>query len=372
MNYNLDLLALATSCLALFFIVRAKRSFFLDSGFFIAVATIGFIAYLAEAIVSDLFDLPVSIPVNTLLIAIMGSAIGVASYLLKDSDEKITGGISQLRRFVSKPPLAFLVFLATIWIWAAIALIFQPWTLNEVSSGGPIFYYSYSAWFIAASALLLASFIGLPVVSFYRQSSRVREKAASQSMRIISGCWTVFGISLFLEIAEGGFMLPLSQSLGFMVDALLFVFISFALREPTVLARIISASEAVSQVVGLHSGEDTIVLYNTESDRRRLVETFVRDGLAAGGNIVCRVTKSEVPFYRAILKAPDLVDTNLGKPKVEIQTIETIASDFHDITATDRVLTDRRELVDLDELGLERSKEIIEYINTLESKTAGS
>ena len=372
MNYNLDLLAIGTSCLALYFIVRAKRTFFLDSGFFIAVATIGFIAYLTEATVSDFFNLPVSIPINIFLVAIMASSIGVASYLLKDSDEKTISGIGQLKRFISKPPMAFIAFLATIWIWSITALVFQPWTLNEVSSGDHIFYYSYSAWFLAASALLLASFIGLPVFSFFSQSSRVREKAASQSMKIISVCWTMFGISLFLQIAEGGFLLPLSQSLGFIIDSLLFVLISFALREPTVLARIITASEAVSQVVGLHSGEDTIVLYNTESDRRKLVETFVKDGLATGQNIICRVTKSEVPFYRAILKDPDLAGTTVGKPEVEIKAIEATSSASQDLTPESRLSMDRRELVDLDELGLERSKEIIEYVNTLDSKTVNA
>jgi hypothetical protein len=372
LNYNLDLLAIGTSCLALYYIVRAKRTFFLDSGFFIAVATVGFIAYLAEATVSSLANLPVSIPINTLLVAIMGSSIGVASYLLKDSDERTISGISQLRTFFSKPPMGFIAFLATIWLWTILALEFQPWTLNEANAGDHIFYYSYSAWFVVASALLLASFIGLPVFSFYRQSSKVQEKAASQSMKIISVCWTMFGISLFFQIAEGGVLLPLSQSLGFIMDSLLFVLISFALREPTVLARIITAREAVSQVVSLHSGEDTIVLYNTESDRKKLVERFVKDGLASGQTIICRVTKSEVPFYRAILKSPDLAGTTVGKPEVEIKAIETASSDFQDLTPESRLSIDRRELVDLDELGLERSKEIIEYVNNLDSKTVNT
>jgi len=370
LNYNVDLLALATSCLALYFIIRAKKTYFLDSGFFIGVATIGFIAYLANATFSDIFGIPVSALVDTLLISIMGVSIGMASYLLKNADEKTPGGISELKRFASKPPMSFFIYLATFGTWTSVALIFQPWTLNQTSASGIIYYYSYQTWFVGASALLLASFIGLPVASFYRQSNRVQERAASQSMKIISLCWTLFGVSLFLQIAEGGFFLPTSQSLGFVVDSLLFVLISFALREPTILARIITARETVSQVVSSHSDVDTIVLYNTESDRKRLVETFVNDGLSTGQNVVCRVTKSEVPFYRAILKSSDLAKT--GKQDVTIEPIEAAPSRINDAVRPTLPSAELRELVDLDELGLERSKEIIEYITELDGGIGNS
>jgi hypothetical protein len=370
LNYSLDLLALATSCLALYFIIRAKRTYFLDSSFFIGVATIGFIAYLANAAFSDISGTPVSALVDTLLISTMAGSIGMASYLLKNADEKTPSGISELRGFVSKPPLSFFVYLAAVGTWTAVALIFQPWTLNQTSASGVIYYYSYQTWFVGASAVLLAAFIGLPVASFYRQSNRVRERAASQSIQIISISWTMFGVSLFLQIAEGGLFLPTSQSLGFVLDSLLFVLIAFALREPTILARIITAGETVSQVVSSHSEVDTIVLYNTESDRKKLVETFVNDGLSTGQNVVCRVTKSEIPFYRAILQSSDI--TRTGKQDVTIEPIEAAQTHINDPVQPSLPSADVRELVDLDELGLERSKEIIEYINGLDGRISDS
>ncbi len=322
MSYIPDLLALMASCLALYFIVRTKKTYFLDSGFFMGVATVGFTVYLAETTVSDIIGRPVSALADTLLTSIMAISIGIASYLLKNSDQKTPGGISELKRFISRPPLQFLAYAIAVCAWTAAALISQPWTLNQTTAGGTIFYYTYQLWFVAASALLLVSYIGLPVVSFYRQSRMVREKTASLSIKIISMCWATFGVSLFFQIAAGGFLLPESQSIGFVADSLLFVLIAFALREPTILARIITSGEIVSQVVSSHSEVDAIVLYNTESDRRKLVETFVMDGLSTGQDVVCRVTKSEVPFYRAVLKSSDLPDASASRRRVTILPIE--------------------------------------------------
>ena len=359
MSYIPDLLALMASCLALYFIVRTKKTYFLDSGFFMGVATVGFTVYLAETTVSDIIGRPVSALADTLLTSIMAVSIGIASYLLKNSDQKTPGGISELKRFISRPPLQFLAYAIAVCAWTAAALISQPWTLNQTTAGGTIFYYTYQLWFVAASALLLVSYIGLPVVSFYRQSRMVREKTASLSIKIISICWATFGVSLFFQIAAGGFLLPESQSIGFVADSLLFVLIAFALREPTILARIITSGEIVSQVVSSHSEVDAIVLYNTESDRRKLVETFVMDGLSTGQDVVCRVTKSEVPFYRAVLKSSDLPDASASRRRVTILPIEfapALSSNVYDQSDLSR---NRRELVDLDDLSLERTQEII-------------
>ena len=358
MSYLPDFLALMASCLALYFIIRTKKTYFLDSGFFMGVATVGFTVYLTEATISDIIGRPVSALADTLLTSVMAISIGIASYLLKNSDQKTPGGISELKRFISRPPLQFLAYAIVVCGWTVAALISQPWTLNETTAEGTIFYYTYQLWFVAASALLLVSYIGLPVVSFYRQSRMVREKTASLSIKIISMCWATFGVSLFFQIAAGGFLLPESQSIGFVADSLLFVLIAFALREPTIMARIITAGETVSQVVSSHSEVDAIVLYNTESDRRKLVETFVKDGLSTGQDVVCRVTKSEVPFYRAVLKSSDLPDVSPSR-RVTILPIEfapALSSNVYDQSDLSR---NRRELVDLDDLSLERTQEIV-------------
>ena len=362
MSYPLDIVALAASLLALYFIIRAKKTYFLDSGFFIALATIGFTVYLAQATYSDFANVPISLVLDTILTGVMGASLGIASYLLKNSDQRTPSGIQQLRKFFSKPPLHFIIFLGIVLGWTISGLALQPWTISRVQEGSSVyFYYAYSPWFIGNSALFLAAFVALPVLSFYRQSQTVHQKTASLSMKIMSLCWVFFGISLFAQIAGGEFFDPTGQSIGFVVDSLLFIMISFALREPTVLARIITAGETVSEVISSQTETDTIVLYNTESDRRRLVETFIKDGLARGQSVICHVTKAEVPFYRALLKGADLADSSDGKSTVSIRPIETgsvpAPSEPRAVT-----LGSRRELVDLDELGLERCRDIITNI----------
>jgi hypothetical protein len=368
LNYAFDLVALAASCFALYFIARAKKTYFLDSRFFIAIATVGFILYLAEATLTDILSIPTSIPIDTILFSVMGSSIGVAAYLAKTIEQKNGARVANLRRLVSRPFRSFLFFLGVIQAWTLASLLLQPWTLNQSDSAGTTYYYTYSEWYIIASTIVLVSFVGLPVASFYRHSRTVRDKTASLSMKIISLCWATFPVFLFLPIATGGLFLPDSRSVGFLVDGFLFVLISFALREPTVLARMMTAGEAMSQVVGSRLETDTIVLYNSDSDRRRLVETVVRDGLSIG-NVVCRVTKAEVPFYRAVVKSVDPLEHWAGKNSVTIQAIESTFPEGDDAIRSSSLST-YRELVDLDELGLNRSIEIIDRITGLDRSVA--
>jgi hypothetical protein len=311
----------------------------------------------------------VSAPIGTALIAIMASSIGFASYLLRSADETDPRRIWRLRRFVSKPPLAFLIFIMAVGLWTAVGFIFSPWSLSQTVSGNATyFFYSYQIWYIAASTLLLVCFISLPVVSFYRQSKTVQDKKASLSMKIISICWAFFGLLTLFQIAAGGLFLPLAQQIGSVADSLLFVLIAFALREPTILGRIVTSGETVSQAVYANPSLDTIVLYNTESDRRSLVETFVKDGLATGQDVVFQVAKAEVPFYRAILKASALTDTFLGEHSVTVQPIEgTAAPREINGSLPASVPRERRELIDLDEMDKDRCRDMIHQITIRDS-----
>ncbi|HVH14566.1 MAG TPA: hypothetical protein VNA15_02455 [Candidatus Angelobacter sp.] len=303
------------------------------------------------------------------MIAIMASSIGFASYLLRSADETDPRRVWRLRRFVSKPPLAFLVFMMAVGLWTAVGFISSPWSLNQTVSGNATyFFYSYQIWYTAASTLLLVCFISLPVTSFYRQSKTVQDKKASLSMKIISICWALFGVLTLFQIAAGGLFIPIAEQIGSVADSLLFVLIAFALREPTILGRIVTSGETVSQAVYANPNLDTIVLYNTESDRRSLVETFVKDGLATGQDVVFQVAKAEVPFYRAILKGSALTDTLLGEHSITIQPIEGTAAP-REINGSQpaSVPRERRELIDLDEMDKDRCRDIIDQITIPDS-----
>jgi hypothetical protein len=330
---------------------------------------VGFILFLGESAYAHAYDLPTSPLVDTALIEIMASSIGIASYLLRNGDETDPRRIRRLRRFVSKPPLPFMIFMMAAGIWTATSLIFTPWSLNQTVLGGVTYYfYSYQLWYISTSTLLLACFVSLPVLSFYRQSKTVQDKKASLSMKIISVCWGFFGVLTLFQIAAGGLFLPTSQSIGLAADSLLFVLIAFALREPTILGRIVTSGQTVNQAVYSNPSTDTIVLYNTESDRRSLVETFVKDGLASGQNVVFQVTKAEVPFYRAILKSSALTDSSLGEHSVTIQPIEgtSVPKEINGSLPAS-ASSERRELVDLDELDLDHVRDVVDRISISDS-----
>jgi hypothetical protein len=353
--------------MALVFTIRAKKTYFLDSVFFIAAANVGFILFLSDTTTSDLLNKPPSPYLDTIFLTLTAISIGFASYLLKGSEGK--GGFTELTRFMKKPPKALLVFLFISIGWATAALIWQPFTVNSLMTNGEyIYYFSYQTWYLATSSLLLASFIAFPVLSFYKQSRRVQDPKASGSIRLISICWACFGLITFLQEAFAGGYASVVKSFGSLADGALFILVSFALREPTVLSRIVTGGELIFQAVSSSTEEDTVVLYNTESDRKRLVERFVDDGIATGQELVFYVIKSEVPFYRAILKGTRIDHARLRGPQMTIQSIDFGAGEtLSDLAVPPGFHRSKRELVDLGELSLDQCNLIISKVRSLDN-----
>jgi hypothetical protein len=351
----------------LVFTIRAKKTYFLDSVFFIIAANVGFILFLSDATASDLLTKPPNPYLDTIFIVLTAISIGFASYLLRESDGK--GGFTELTKFLMRPPRALLAFLVISIGWATAALIWQPFTVNNiVTNGETIYYFSYQDWYILVGSLLLASFIALPVFSFYKQSRRVQDPKASSSIRLISICWACFGIITFFQEALTGAYASLVKSFVSLADGVLFVLVSFALREPTILSRIVVGGEMIFQAVSSSSEEDTVVLYNTESDRKRLVERFVDDGIATGQELVFYVIKSEVPFYRAILKGTATDHSRAKGPQMTIQSIDFATGDpLNDLTVPPGFHRSKRELVDLGELSLDQCNLIISKVRSLDT-----
>ena len=351
----------------MFLTIRAKKTYFLDSVFFIIAANVGFILFLSDTATSDIFNKPPNPYLDTIFIVLTAISIGFASYLLRESDGK--GGFTELTKFLMRPPRALLAFLVVSISWATAALIWQPFTVNNLMTNGEtIYYFSYEDWYILVGSLLLASFIALPVFSFYKQSRRVQDPKASSSIRLISICWACFGIITFFQEALTGAYASLVKSFVSLADGVLFVLVSFALREPTILSRIVAGGEMIFQAVSSSSEEDTVVLYNTESDRKRLVERFVDDGIATGQELVFYVIKSEVPFYRAILKGTATDHSHAKGPQMTIQSIDFGAGEaLSDLTVPPGFHRSKRELVDLGELSLDQCNLIISKVSSLDN-----
>jgi hypothetical protein len=278
-------------------------------------------------------------------------------------------GLTEFTRFLKKPPRALLVFLFISLSWGAATLVLQPFTLNSLATNGEIIYYfSYRNWYVFFSSVLLTSFIALPVFSFYKQSSSVQDPKAANSIRLISVSWASFGIITLLQQVVTGEYSGLVKSFTSLADGVLFVLVSFALREPTVLSRIITGGEMIFQAISSSTEEDTIVLYNTESDRKRLVERFLDDGIATRQDIVFYAVKSEVPFYRATLKGAFPDPSRLRGPQMTIQPIDFGVGDVsQDETVPPGFHRGKRELVDLGGLSLDECNLIMSKVRVFDS-----
>ena len=362
----MDILALTASCASLIFTVRSKKTYFLDSVFFIIAANVGFLLFLADGTISDLIGKPPNPYLDTVFLFGTALSIGFASYLLMANEGK--AGLDELTKFLAKPPEGLIFFLVVDAVWAFSALVFQPFAVNTLFvNSESIYYFSYENWYLAISAVLLTVFITFPVLAFYRQSQRVQDPKASSSIRIISICWASFGLMTFFQEAVTGAYAGFVKGFVSLADGVLFVLVAFALREPTVLSRIVTGTETIFQTVS-SSAEDTVVLYNSESDRRRLVKRFVDDGKSTGQELVFYAMKLEVPLYKAILKGTIPERSQRSKdPPILVQSIDFGAGGtIKDLEFLPGVHRAKKELVDLGGLSLEQCNIIISKVKKLD------
>ena len=193
-----------------------------------------------QGLASDLSGTPFPWAPYTVLIFLTAVSVGFASFLLK-SNSGVSPGLGGLAKLLSKPPAKFLVFVAIALVWMVSGLALQPWRVHQVQTfDGITYFYSYESWYLLSSLAFLLVFLLIPVATSYVQSTRIGDPTASKSVRMISLSWASFGVvALFEEVASGS-LAPVEQGIAALANGLLFILIAFAVREPTILSRIMS------------------------------------------------------------------------------------------------------------------------------------
>ncbi len=348
MNWGLDLLALATASIAQFFNLRLKNTYFLDSKFFLTLANTGFIFVILQALIARMISSPPSMVLFILLNSLMATSIGFASFLLERSGGGT--GLRELTNFLSGPPKAFTLYLGIVISWTIASIILEPFQLQQtIGPEGPMFYYTYDSWWLAYTAVLLISFFAGPVYRLYQQSLRVKDSKVVRSMRMLVFSWTGFGIVEFVQGTAGAYSL-LAQDMGALVSGLLFIVISLALKEPTLLGRIISSEEAVSQAVYTPDA-DTVVVYKTDSDRKRLLENLVAGSQEKKWDMVFFVPRTDIRLYTSIITGASSKDA-FRKRKLGVEPLEILLKGAkEDSEAIHFGMSGRlRELIDIGEV----------------------
>jgi hypothetical protein len=341
----IDALALVTSCLALFFVARLKSTYFLSSRFFIALANLAYIIVLIQSIAVDARTVGRSTQLYYSMISVTAISLGFASYMMK-VNSSLTG-FRGLSEFLTRLPRQFIIYLAIIIAWTTFAL------------GGN--YGTYDQPLLIANVVLLLSFFCMPVLTFYKVSLGTRDPKAAASIKTISISWALFGLVAFIQAIvpanpPSDFFSSV-QSVTQLSNGALFALIAFALREPTVLSRMLVTPSESNRGFYFGGAKSGVVLYNIESDRRRIVEEFLETGSESLDPIFCYVTKSEVPFYRALLQEIYPQEAQQRETRITIRPIES--SSLDSISSLE-VSKARRELIDFGDLDVTQCKRFVE------------
>lgn len=346
MNPVLDLPPLATSIFALAFLLRTRnRSYFFDTGFFMIIANIGFIILVGQNLASDLANLPPSGFITFSIISLMAFSIGAASYIVPKRQD----GVEE-KKILSWPFLIYTLFLAS---WTLVTLSLSPWRIIQTDTlQGPAYYYSYETWFMSFSVVLLLLFVALPIRSFYNRASLLADREAAKSVRIISVSWAFFGVSTFLQTYLAQFSVLTVQTGASILNSGLFLLIALALKEPTVLGRIITSGEFMASTLRLESksgsanntstarqnfsmrlemkhenlkGNRILLEYEPTASYELLVQDFLEE-FRTYGDSVAVFTSVGSPIYRIALNEPNLrifgFSTKTSNPaKISEQTV---------------------------------------------------
>lgn len=338
----IDALALATSSLALFFVARLKSTYFLGSRFFIALANLAFIVVLIQSTAVDVGSWIFQQRLYYAMISVTVTSLGFASYGMK-VNSGLTG-FKGLSEFIMRPPRQFILYLVIVASWTTLALGSN--------------YNTYERPLLVANLLLLVFFLSMPVLTFYRLSLGTRDPKAAASIKTISISWALFGLVAFVQavVPPTDPNYSLVQSFTQLANGFLFALITFALREPTVLSRMIVTPSESDRGFYFGAAGSGVVLYNIESDRRRIVEEFIETAAELTDPIFCYVAKSEVPFYRALLQEISPQEAQQKEPKVTIRPIE---SSSLDALSSLEVSKSRRELIDLGDLDVNQCRRFV-------------
>ena len=238
----INMVATAIAVGALVITIRQKNTFFFDSRFFLIITNLSFIAVLGQEILTNFSVLPAKEDASFGLTCLQLLALGFASFLVQRISNSFCG-IKGFLGFLSRPPKRFLAYEITVLSWALAAFISRPFVQVPVSwAGDGVYYYSYSSWFGSFGLLVLAGFLLLPVLSLYSYSSHTRDLDASKSMRLISCSWASFGVLGFV-----GVFFPYFQGFFNEVNSFLLILIAYALKEPTILSRIMMSFDPSSR-----------------------------------------------------------------------------------------------------------------------------
>lgn len=220
--------------------MRMRATYFLDSRFFMGIANVAFVIMLVQDFAADLTSTPFSPVLYVSMICVTAVSVGFASFLLKSTRVE-SSGLGELPKFLVKPPYRFLVFVAVAIGWLVSGITLQPWKVYQVQTfDGTAYFYSYESWYLLCGLAFLSAFLLIPVATSYRQSTRISDPTASKSIRIISLSWASFGVVALLQEVAAGSIAPLEQSFATLSNSLLFILIAFAIREPTILSRIMN------------------------------------------------------------------------------------------------------------------------------------
>jgi len=189
--------------------------------------------------------------------------------------------------FIENPDLSISVYSILLIAWLTLAWVFTPFTMQpatELITGIKFLEPIYAPWFLGyTSAVLVAVFL-YPSLTLFRLSRQTTDAKARVSLKIFSIGWGILSWNTFHFHGIFPTLGIDASSLGFLIDLSTLLFVAYAFKEATILAKVFQVVR--KPTIRVSEGEHVLLLYSSQTDKMRVFLPYVQAGLMEGDRVV--------------------------------------------------------------------------------------
>ena len=191
------------------------------------------------------------------------------------------------KSFIKNPDPSISIYSILLIIWLVLAWVFTPFTMQpatDLITGIKFLEPIYEPWFLIYTSVVLLAVFLYPGLTLFRLSRQATDAKVKGSIKILVVCWLILSWDTFHFHGIFPTLGIDACSLGFLIDLSALLFVAYAFKEATILAKVFQVVR--KPTIRVSEGEHVLLLYSSQTDKMRVFSPYVYAGLLEGDRVV--------------------------------------------------------------------------------------
>ena len=285
LNLIVNTITILVTFLIAVFVLRQRLSYFRNVGKFVVSSLAGFILFVGlhnYKYLTGTYPTAIDISLVSWIALNVGFLVASLSKYPESSSIK-----KRFESFIKKPDPSISIYSVLLITWSILAWVFSPFTMQpatELITGITFLKSIYEPWFLGYTAIVLVVVFLYPSLTLFRLSRQATDVKVKGSLKTLSVCWGILSLNTFhFHIAAPTLGID-ACSLGFLIDLSTLLFVAYAFKEATILAKVFQVVR--KPTIRVSEGEHVLLLYSSQTDKMRVFLPYVQAGLMEGDRVV--------------------------------------------------------------------------------------